>query len=231
MNIYAIGDLHGRFDILKAVIAKVEEHAGDVGGKLVITGDFIDRGPQSAQIIEHLINGPEKDNWEWVILKGNHEDMMVQCLARGRLEWWTGNGGDMTLQSYGYKHGDLMLPLKIPKEHIFWLNALPVYHMTDHQAFVHAGFNPKLDLEHQNTEQMMWVRAPREDNYSFMGKHVVHGHEQYEDGPILNPDKSNFDTFAWLTGRQAIGVFNDQQGAPVEILEVQLERDKRYDID
>lgn len=228
-NIYAIGDLHGRYDILLAVIEKIEEHAGDAGGKLIVTGDFIDRGPDSAKIVEHLRIGPNPEsNWEWVVLKGNHEDMMLQCLARMQLDWWIGNGGGATMKSYGYKQGDLLMPLKIPDEDLEWLNGLPICHLEEKQAFVHAGFNPNVSLEEQNQQEMMWMRAPREDNYSFMGRHVVHGHEQYADGPILNPDKSNFDTFAWATGRQAIGVFTDAAGPPVEILEVKLAQHEAY---
>ena len=215
---YAIGDLHGRFDLLCEAISLAENHAGVEGGVFVVCGDFIDRGPQSRAIIDLLLQGPTSSNWEWVVLKGNHEDMMLQCLELSSIQWWVGNGGGQTLQSYGYSHGDQLHPLKIPQEHLDWLRDLPIYHIDQHRAFVHAGFNPALPLEEQNEQEMMWQRDPRNNDYSFMGKHVVHGHEQYADGPILTKNKSNIDTFAWLHGRLAVAVFDEKAGGPTEVL-------------
>lgn len=216
---YAVGDLHGRFDLLCMALRLAERDCGGGNGTFVVCGDFIDRGPQSRAIIDLLSAGPSLPNWRWVVIKGNHEDMMLQCLARRSLQWWLGNGGHTTLQSYGYQHGDMLHPLKIPPEHLSWLDALPVYYIDQHRAFVHAGFNPALPIEEQNVQAMMWQRDPRGTDYSYEGRHVVHGHEQYADGPILTPNKSNLDTFAWLHGRLAVAAFDDAlPGGPTKIL-------------
>lgn len=216
---YAVGDLHGRFDLLTKAMSLAEAHCGDGQGTFVCCGDLVDRGPQSRSIIELLMQGPSLPNWRWVVVRGNHEDIMLAGLTGGRLDWWIPNGGDETLRSYGYQHGDPLLPLKVPNNHLLWLAKLPYYHLDSHRAFVHAGFDPSKSLEEQSNQYMSWVRDPRGTDYSYMGRHVVHGHEQYANGPVLTPNKSNLDTFAWLHGRLAVAVFDDAiPGGPIEIL-------------
>lgn len=225
---FAIGDLHGRFDLLEMAIRKAEEICGDKQGTFVVCGDFIDRGPDSRKIIERLMKGPDKPNWSFITLMGNHEDMMLQCIQRMQFNWWIGNGGGATLMSYGYKNGDDWEENKIPEDHIRWLSKLPVYYIDEHRAFVHAGFNPDASLEDQNIQEMMWVRDSKDTDYSFLGRHVVHGHEQYEDGPILNPNKTNIDTFAWLHGNLALAVFDNMKAGGPEIVMIKGKPDGRY---
>jgi len=222
MRTYAIGDLHGRFDLLSMALSAAEADAGDRAAVFVVCGDFIDRGPQSRSIIELLMQGATLPNWRWIVLKGNHEDMMVQCLRQPqRLRWWLGNGGGATMASYGYAHGDELHPLRVPVEHLAWLDALPVYHIDEHRAFVHAGFDPGKPLAEQSTEHMLWMRAPRGDDYAYAGRHVVHGHEQFADGPVLTANKSNLDTLAWWTGRLVVAAFNDDEpGGPVDLIPI-----------
>lgn len=221
---FAIGDLHGRFDLLEKAIIKAESIAGSRKGTFVVCGDFIDRGPDSKKIIERLIKGPDYSNWDWVVLQGNHESMMLECIKRLNFPWWINNGGNTTLTSYGYKNGDGWEPKRIPQEHLDWLEELPTYYIDQYRAFVHAGFNPSVELEEQKKDMMQWIRDSRSDNYSFLGRHVVHGHEQYEDGPILNTDKTNLDTFAWLYGKLGMAVFNNEvAGGPIEIVMIEGE--------
>lgn len=218
MAVYAIGDLHGRFDLLCRALSLAEDHAGEAGGTFIVLGDFVDRGPDSRAIIDLLMQGPSLPNWRWIVLKGNHEDIMWQVInGFAPLRWWLRNGGGATLQSYGYREGDLLRPSKIPQGHIDWLAALPVYHLTETHAFVHAGFDPERPIEEQDDEHMMWKYDPTEGDYSFEGRHVVCGHVQHADGPICTPNRTNLDTFAWLHGRAAVGVF-DGAGGPVEWL-------------
>jgi serine/threonine protein phosphatase 1 len=229
---YAIGDIHGRRDILDEVIRVIEFDAGDKPATFVCCGDFIDRGEAGAQVIERLRRGPDGDNWKWVILKGNHEDMAVQVLNRNAMiSWWVGNGGGHTLMSYGYVSGDQLYPLKPTlAADVAWMEQLPHWYLDEHRAFVHAGFNTTLPLAEQDPQQCMWMRDNRDYNYSFEGRHVVHGHEQYEDGPILNPDKTNVDTFAWLYGQQAIAVFDDEvAGGPIDVLWARCAPHPRFD--
>lgn len=227
---FAIGDLHGRYDLLEKAIIKAEATAGSRKGTFVVCGDFIDRGPDSKKIIERLMKGPDYANWEWVILQGNHESMMLECIKRLNFPWWLGNGGGATLVSYGFKNGDGWDENKIPQEHLDWLDNLPTYYIDQYRAFVHAGFNPSIGLEEQKKDMMQWQRAYKGDDYSFLGRHVVHGHEQYEDGPILTTNKTNVDTFAWLYGKLGMAVFdNEVEGGPTEI--VMIEGDPSPDLE
>jgi serine/threonine protein phosphatase 1 len=228
---YAIGDAHGRFDLVCQAISLAEADAGEIGGVFVCCGDFIDRGPQGRNIIDLFMAGPSLPNWRWIILKGNHEDIMLQALAEPelKLHWWLRNGGGSTLASYGYAHGDALKPLRVPRVHLEWLAALPLYHADAHRVFVHAGLDPSLPLDQQSEQEMMWVRSGRRDDYSFDGKHVVHGHEQFADGPILLSGRTDLDTFAWLTGRLAVGVFDPAKpGGPATILWATGAPDARY---
>jgi len=99
---FAIADLHGRFDLLQAAYGKITEYAS--AGRIVHLGDYVDRGPQSREIIEFLIDEATiPEGFTRVVLKGNHEDMMVETLtAPLNPQWWIGNGGGQTLVSYGH---------------------------------------------------------------------------------------------------------------------------------
>jgi serine/threonine protein phosphatase 1 len=221
---YAIADLHGRYDLLLAAIERIE--ASPSGGTVVFTGDYVDRGPESRQIIERLMAGPsDPARWKWVCLQGNHEEIMLTALmAPGLLNWWTGNGGGATLISYGAEPGsDAYEALKlVPHEHIEWLKGLPLYYADEHRVFVHAGVDETLDLDDNPAKTLQWHRYDRENPHGYRGKHVVHGHEQYEDGPVLHAGRTDLDTLAWYTGRLVIGVFDDEKaGGPVELLTIQ----------
>jgi serine/threonine protein phosphatase 1 len=228
---YAIADLHGRFDLLCRALDLIEDDAGEDGGTLVILGDFIDRGPQSRNIIDLLMAGPQRTNWRWVILQGNHEAMMLATLEQPArlLRWWVGNGGGQTLQSYGYAHGDALHPLKIPDDHLAWVADLPVYHEDAHRIFVHAGVPFDQQLGEAKAQTLQWMLYPGDvdhddaevhaDERHVSGKHIVHGHHQSETHPLLKPHRTNLDSFAWHSGRLAIGVFDDSRAGPVKILD------------
>lgn len=220
---FAIADLHGRYDLLCKAIDYLDISFPN-GGKVVFTGDYVDRGPQSAQIIEMLKNGPQDDRWQWVCLQGNHESMMLECLDNVRLigGWWAPNGGAQTLFSYGAKAGDAVVSAAamVPQEHIDWIKGLPLYHEDDHRVFVHAFADEALDLSDTPAHTLQWECYDREYPHGYRGKHVVHGHVQYADGPIIHDGRTDLDTFAWYTGRLVIGVFDDTQGAPIRIIEI-----------
>jgi serine/threonine protein phosphatase 1 len=228
---YAIGDLHGRHDLLLRSISLIERDSPD-GGTFIVLGDFVDRGPESRQIVETLMAGPADPKWRWIVLQGNHEAIMLAALHDfSKIPWWTRNGGGETLRSYGYAHGDGLMPLRVPAEHLRWLDALRVYHQDDHRIYVHAGvpFDQPIDQAKRDTLQWMlyagkearWDDAeilPDEGHIS--GKHIVHGHEQDAKHPLKLPHRTNLDSFAWATGHLAIGVFDDETaGGPVKILD------------
>lgn len=229
---YAIGDLHGRFDLLCRAIDMIDRDAGEAGGTFIVLGDFVDRGPQSRSIIDLLMQGPQAPNWRWVVLQGNHEAMMLECLDNPRiLHWWIGNGGGQTLQSYGYHNGDQLTPLRIPGGHLEWLAALPLTYEDEHRIFVHAGVPFDKPLSEATPQTLQWMlysdSGERFDDAEYgsgegahvSGKHIVHGHHQSAHHPLILPGRTNLDSFAWYTGRLAIGVFDETRAGPVKVLE------------
>lgn len=206
---YAVGDIHGRHDLLIAALDVIEADAGDLQAKIVCLGDYIDRGPSSRAVIETLMAGPRRIGDEMVCLKGNHEDIAVQAHRDpAKLGWWVGNGGGEALASYGGE---------VPGDHIKWMDGLPVTHDDGVRLFVHAGLMPGLALEDQPDEACLWIRdrflsAPAE-----FPRHIVHGHTP-GDNPELLPHRTNLDVGACWTGRLAIGVFAPDEPEPLAVL-------------
>lgn len=228
MKTYAIADLHGRYDLLEKTIELIEADSPE-GGRFIVTGDFVDRGFQSKEIIQRLMAGPSSDKWEWIVLQGNHEVMMIKTYYNpASLEWWLRNGGNATLYSYGDE--SFTYPLPICRNHLAWLIHLPVFFEDEHRIFVHAGVPHDQLVTETKREILQWMLnrgdIPEfdldvyDDKPNISGKHVVHGHHQSEHHPLLLPHRTNLDTFAWYTGRLGIGVFNDEQAQPVKTLEV-----------
>lgn len=220
---FAIADLHGRFDLLTAALHKI----GDCGAKhdgphtVVFLGDYIDRGPKSRAIIERLMAGPV-GTWKWIVLKGNHEGIMLGWL-RGKISWddWSINGGGATLISYGQSEGEQPSRDVVPTQHIQWLERLPFLYVDQHRVFVHAGVDPTIPLDRQTEITLTWVIYPDGFADGHSNHHVVHGHHQHAHGPELFVGRTNLDTFAWHTGRLVVGVFDDaKQGGPIDLIEV-----------
>lgn len=224
---FAVADLHGRYDLLLAAIERIEQSSHS-GGTIVFTGDYVDRGPQSAAIIELLMQGPsDPKRWKWVCLQGNHEEIMLTCLAATGLaaSWWMPNGGGATLLSYGAKESDDLHDAlgRVPDEHIEWLKSLPLIHIDEHRVFVHAGVDETIPLDQQTAQTMQWMLYPDGYAYGHGKRHVVHGHHQFENGPMLYEGRTDLDTLAWYTGRLVVGVFDDDKtGGPRSTIEIKL---------
>lgn len=224
---YAIADLHGRFDLLQMAYDAISQHAKGVPGTIVHLGDYVDRGPQSREIVEWLMDDPAlPPGWRRICLRGNHEDIMVTCCdAVGLIgSWWIPNGGARTLMSYGAVMGDDVIESAnlVPRNHLEWMKALPRMHIDEHRVFVHAGVDPFKPLDQQDDQELGWKLYADDDERGHVRRHVVHGHHQFEGGPILLKGRTDLDTFAWFTGRLVVGVFDDDvAGGPVELLTVQ----------
>jgi len=215
MNLtYVIPDVHGRDDLLGRALAAISAHRGGEGGTIVMIGDYVDKGPRSRQVIERLLSGVA--GWNLVALKGNHDAMMVQGLRDpAKLASWLEKGGDTALASYGGNSSD------VPESHISWLDQRPLMHADIHRVYVHAGVDPELPLEQQDEVTMLWKRYPKGDGAGFGTRHVVHGHDNDPDGPLLLEGRTNLDTLAWRTGRLVVGVFDDDRpGGPVDLIVV-----------
>lgn len=224
---YAIADMHGRFDLLEEAIQAIFERDFDLGmpgGRVIFLGDYIDRGPQSKQIIELLMRGSDFDHIAWTCIAGNHEAMMLQCLERRQdMPWWARNGGTQTLMSYGATDGMLLRAAAdlVPAHHIEWVKSLPLYFEDEHRIFVHAGVEVDVPMEKQSAETLQWHNYRDSDPRGLGSKHVVHGHDRRADGPLLLRGRTNLDTAAWRYGRLVIGVFEDEKpGGPVDLIEI-----------
>ncbi|GGF75363.1 serine/threonine protein phosphatase [Azorhizobium oxalatiphilum] len=214
---FAIADLHGRADLLDAALASIETRAAS--GTVVFLGDYVDRGPNSREIISRLLAGPQGP-WKWLCLRGNHEELMFRGLTPSHVRFiehglWMANGGDATLGSYG---GDWQ---SVPNAHIEWLKKLPLMHIDMHRVYVHAAVDPTRALHRQTESTVLWDLYSDSDEGGHGDFHVVHGHHQFVDGPLLKKCRTNLDTFAWASGRLVVGVFDDDlPGGPVELIEV-----------
>lgn len=222
---YAIADLHGRYDLLEKAMLAIVSHAGDEPFTVVTLGDYVDRGPDSKKIVDALMRGSGWPVGRLICLKGNHEDMMVETLtAPLHPDWWIGNGGGATLISYGHARSGEYTPDVVPQSHINWLRDLPLTHVDQHRVFVHAGVDPHKPLDQQEPKTLLWKLYADDDGRGHDARHVVHGHHQFESGPLRYPGRTDLDTFAWYTGRLVVGVFDDDTaGGPVDFIEVKGE--------
>jgi len=219
---YVIADLHGRCDLLTAALQAIAARTRGDPATVVTLGDYIDRGPESRQVVELLarLQGDPPPGWRLVCLKGNHEVLLEQALLHpARRLNWIAKGGDATLRSYGAASlGDLGV---IPDHHRAWIAALQLMHVDRHRIYVHAGVDSELPLDHQPAELLLNKRYPNGFGDGHGGLHVVHGHDRAKGGPLLYPGRTNLDTMAWSTGRLVVGVFaDDLAGGPLDLIEL-----------
>lgn len=217
---YAIGDIHGRLDLLRAAIAAITAHAAGVRHQVVCLGDYVDRGPDSKMVVETLMTLTAHGAWR--CLMGNHEQMMIDALRTietEHLDLWLDNGGEATLKSYG---------MGVPKAHLAWLEALPLTWRDAHRLYVHAGISPRKPIEAQSWRSLLWIRETfLTADADALPCHVVHGHTPYwrmkpqPQVPECLPHRTNLDTGAYFTGILSVGVFDDAiPGGPIEVLAV-----------
>jgi serine/threonine protein phosphatase 1 len=210
---YVIPDIHGRCDLLSEGLNEISAHAGSNAGVVVTIGDYVDKGPASRQVIERLLPGLA-GGWRLVALKGNHDAMMAGALRdSAKMVSWIEKGGDTALASYG---GD---PASVPPGHLAWLDDLPLMYVDSHRVYVHAGVDPALPLDQQSEATLLWKRYPKGFSGGHGERHVVHGHDNFPEGPLLLEGRTNLDTLAWRTGRLVIGIFDDDRpGGPIDLI-------------
>lgn len=174
MKTIVIGDTHGCYNELKALLAKLRKNGeyNKKTDKLIFLGDYIDRGKDSRRVIG-LIKGMQKHNKNVIALMGNHEDMFLNYL-KGVDESWTWNGHETIIESYkGY--------LKHFNNDIEWIKGLPLYYEDEHFIYVHAGVDIDKPMNEQSKHTLLWVREPFIYNSNKYHKQVIFGHT-----PTLN---------------------------------------------
>ena len=212
-RIYAIGDVHGRADLLERLRTVIVEDAKwhPIDRKVVVyLGDYVDRGPDSRGVVDMLARN-DLPGFESVFLKGNHEDSLLQFLTDpGIAPAWMAYGGEATLYSYGVRPPDARrvedilaaqkaFTLALPPEHLAFLETLRLLHVEGDYAFVHAGFRANVPIEFQDPQDMMWIRNEFLDSAADFGKVAVHGHT-ITDRPEVRRNRIGIDTGAFATG-------------------------------
>jgi serine/threonine protein phosphatase 1 len=213
-RIYAIGDIHGRRDLLEELHGSVRADARSAQASqktVVYIGDYVDRGDDSRGVIEQLMTAP-LDGFRNVHILGNHEDILLRFLEDATVApLWLANGGDATLYSYGvdwrqYVQGNEFEPLRlafraaIPSAHLRFLRSLSLSHIEGDYLFVHAGIRPGREVDKQDAEDLMWIRDEFLGSDADHGKVVVHGHSISSEPQMLD-NRIGIDTGAFATGK------------------------------
>jgi serine/threonine protein phosphatase 1 len=212
-RLYAIGDVHGRSDLLSEMANLILldlEHLPGPSAHIIFLGDYVGRGPDSKGVLTRLSAGfPASVTF----LRGNHEGMLLAFLSEPEIAGptWLPNGGLETLHSYGvsvaevrrrrgYIEAAQAFSSLLPAEHLEFLHKTALSADRGDYFFCHAGVRPGLPLHQQREEDLLWIRDPFLTSTIRHPKVVVHGHT-----PVLTPDvrgnRINVDTGAYMTGR------------------------------
>ncbi|MFT6222443.1 MAG: serine/threonine protein phosphatase 1 [Paracoccaceae bacterium] len=227
MRVYAIGDIHGQLELLRAAhrrIALDRALWGDMDAPVVHLGDFCDRGPDVSGVLDHLIAGADAGA-PWVFLRGNHDRMMAYFLCdadrrdplRDDLYWLQATiGGRATLASYGVDASEgraiadihAQAVANVPARHRLFLEGLhPSWSVPD-VFFCHAGVRPGVALDQQTEDDLVWIREPFLSDRRDHGALVVHGHSPVGQ-PSLYANRLNIDTGAAYGGPLTVAVIED----------------------
>jgi serine/threonine protein phosphatase 1 len=217
MRLYAIGDIHGRSDLLNKMLELIEKdrHGYEGEATAIFLGDYVDRGPDSKGVAELLIQGLPKDITP-IFLKGNHEDLLLKFLDDpGSGLNWLHNGGDRALLSYGLTLEEIgrayweedgltksgaRFKAVIPASHENFYRSLRLFYRAGGYYFVHAGVRPGIHLDFQDEEDMIWIRKEFLTHKGQFGAVIVHGHT-----PVRAPEdldnRIGIDTLAFQSGK------------------------------
>ena len=212
-RIYAVGDVHGRADLLYDLFMRIDDDlkARPIADSVhVFLGDYVDRGPNSRQVIDLLIARRRQHNV--LFLKGNHEECALQFLSDPTmLSAWRDMGGLSTLVSYGVAptrrndpqsqhEASTAFRQVLPDSHRRFIQGLALSFSCGDFFFVHAGARPGIPLQKQSQQDLLWIRDDFLMHEEDFGMVVVHGHT-----PLYEPDirwnRVNIDTGAYATGR------------------------------
>jgi serine/threonine protein phosphatase 1 len=214
--IYAIGDLHGRLDLLDDMHRRIEtdvRHRSAAHKQVVYLGDYVSRGADSPRVVDRVMEWLPAD-FERVTLKGNHEDLLLRFIdgdiAAGT--HWFDYGGLDTLAAYGVAIADRQardhasvaelgaaLAAALPPAHLAFFRRLGVRHRAGDYCFVHGGIRPGIALEQQSDHDCMWIRRSFLDSEAQHGAVIVHGHS-ISAAPEVRHNRIGIDTGAYRSG-------------------------------
>lgn len=214
LRIYAVGDVHGRRDLLSAMADMIDADAGahpHCRPVEILLGDLIDRGPDSAGVVDFVVG--RKARRDLTVLRGNHEQYLIDALAGERsLARWMQFGGEAALASYRIAARDAGGRLRaaadlasdiraaLPDAHRALLGDLADTVRHGDYLFVHAGIRPGVPLERQDPADLVMIREGFLDHPADHGLVVVHGHTPVAE-PEIRSNRIGIDTRAWESGR------------------------------
>lgn len=235
IRLYAIGDVHGRHDLLAAMHRRIEselEYKPSADWRIVHLGDYVDRGPDSKGVIDFLIAAQKRDPRN-LMLAGNHDIGFLDFLDVPDPDGlFMRYGGVQTAQSYGVdltgdaswfgkaeavRRGHQALINAVPQAHVDFLRSLQLSLISGDFFFCHAGIRPDVPLESQSPQDLVWIRDVFHNHPGLYPKVIVHGHTPVPEAEVM-PNRVNVDTLAWQSGMlSALAV----DGADKRILTVQ----------
>ena len=211
---YAIGDVHGCLDRLTALLDLCVKHCAGRPMRLVFLGDYIDRGPDSRGVIDRLRTLQNDRPGAVICLRGNHEALLLEAVETGDEGLWLLNGAAQTLMSFGVTEA-----AALPRDHVDWIAALPLFFDDGRRFFAHAGVNPDVPLDRQSENDLLWIREPFLSSDRDYGRLIVHGHTPIETArPDLRRNRLNIDTAAVYGGRLTAAVFSGNKTWPLAFL-------------
>lgn len=239
---YAIGDVHGRSDLLTAIIDFVERDAVRRGRlpRIVFLGDIVDRGRDSKGCL-NILGRVLSDHPGSTFVRGNHDDWFLRFLEDDRrdLYSWFHDGGRQTLDSYCGLDMDpaRQFILKHHPDHLHLLRQSIFIFDEDPILFVHAGIRPSAPIAKQAPKDLLWIREPFLDHHGSLDRVVVHGHAVMEEGrPVVTENRISMDTGGCSSGRLSVLVIDQPKrelsfwqtdGDRRSVVEVKAERRDR----
>ncbi|MBN9036078.1 MAG: serine/threonine protein phosphatase [Rhizobiales bacterium] len=213
IRVYAVGDVHGRRDLIEAMHDRIGEEIardGVADWRIVHLGDYVDRGPDTAGVLDFLTSRIAGEP-RIVALAGNHDVALVDFLAHGdRTQMFRRFGGNDTARSYGThvdfataataEAGRQALARAMPQAHLDFLSGLPRAVAFGDFFFCHAGIRPGVPLERQDPEDLIWIREPFLGHPGLHPKVIVHGHTPHDEAELM-PNRVDLDTLAYASGR------------------------------
>ena len=224
LRVIAFGDIHGHLEALNRLLTRLRENKLEdqrgLHDRFVFLGDYVDRGPNSAGVLDRLIE-LGRTGLDCIFLRGNHEALFHRFLVSDDLrmgESWMANGGLETLASYGVTLPRDLPPEQalsaglaevrkvVPKAHVDFLGSLRSSHREGDYFFTHAGVRPGVALDDQDPEDMMWIRGSFLTSTRDHGAMIVHGHTP-ERAPDIRDNRIGIDTGAGKGGYLTAAVF------------------------
>lgn len=217
--VYAIGDVHGCYGqlvaLLETIVADIANRGSEAAPVILLCGDYVDRGPRSSDVIAALVWLERHSGVEIVLLKGNHEELLLDFLDRPEEGLrWLQRDGHSTLLSYDVALPDDLSTLvdgdcrrirdalmdRLPAAHVDLLRRLRIRAVYGDYLFVHAGLRPGVPIDRQTDEDCLWIRDDFLKSKHRFEKVVVHGHTWLSGEPEITADRMGIDTGVYQTG-------------------------------